>query len=792
MKTDPAKAQIVVVNDDATQLMLWNQLLRIGGFSVHPFSSATAALEAIKTQIKPALIVTDLHMPGLDGWRFCRLLRSPDYPAFNRTPVLVISATFAGEDARQITAELGANAFLSSPFLPSELLGTAEQLLAGKTPVLTTRVLIVEDEDVVSTMLVRSFAAHGYTAAAVRTASEALHRCRRESQELIILDYHLPDMPGDVLLDEVVRTSPHSAVIMMTGDPRAELALDWMRRGARAYVHKPFNPEYLIALGEKARREIAMLHIETRLEERTRDLREKEERYRTLFENVTDALFVYALQLDGSLGRCLEVNDVACRLLGYPREELLHRPPLDFFVARDAAETALLTGQLLDGTALEFERQLTAKDGRSIPVEIHARMFNIDGRVAVIALVRDCTERHQAEADRRRLAEQAHQMQKLESLGVVAGGIAHDFNNILLTILGNVELALNELAPLSPARVCLLEVDKAARRAAELSMNMLIYSGRASFTPQPLTLGAVAAEMSVMLTSGMPRDIKLRLESDTQPPTIEADITLVRQVVTNLVNNAAEAIGGRAGEIVLRTGEMVCDAAYLATTWLAEALPPGCYAYLEVSDNGSGMDSATLARIFDPFFTTHFTGRGLGLAAVLGSVRLHRGAIRVVSAPGQGTTFRVLLPVAPPAAAAATPAPAEAVWRGQGTVLLVDDEAAVRDLGQRMLEKIGFSALVAADGPAAAAQLQAHRDEIALVILDLTMPNMDGGDVFNALQKIKPGVPILMCSGFDEQSVTGTVTGPGYAGFLQKPYQQAALLAKLRNVLEAFAKNGKT
>ena len=251
MSTENKKPDVVVINDDATQLQLWCQLLRRGGFTVHPFPSATLALDAMRTQIKPGLIITDLHMPGIDGWRFCRLLRSPDYPAFNKTPVLVISATFAGEDARQITAELGANAFLSSPFLPSELNTLVEQLISGQTPVLTTRVLIVEDEDVVSTMLVRAFSAHGYAASAVRTASEALNRCRRESQELVILDYHLPDMPGDVLLDEIVRTSPHSAVIMMTGDPRSDLALEWMKRGARAYVHKPFNPDYLITLGEK-------------------------------------------------------------------------------------------------------------------------------------------------------------------------------------------------------------------------------------------------------------------------------------------------------------------------------------------------------------------------------------------------------------------------------------------------------------------------------------------------------------------------------------------------------------
>jgi PAS domain S-box-containing protein len=778
-----APATLVIINDDATQLLLWSELLRIGGHKVQSYASAEKALGAIRSEVKPGLIITDLHMPGIDGWRFCRLLRSPEYAAFNKTPVLVISATFAGEDARQITAELGANAFLSSPFLPSELLKTVEQLLAGQTPVLTTRVLIVEDEDTISQALVRIFAAHGYEATAVRTASEALRRCRRESQELIILDYHLPDMPGDVLLDELVRTSPHSAVIMMTGDPRAELALDWMKRGARAYVHKPFDSEYLVTLGEKARREIAMLHIETRLEERTRDLREREERYRTLFENVTDALFVHSLQADGSPGRFLEVNDIACHLLGFSRPELLHLTPDEVMISTSAESLTSLNVELRQGQALVFERQLRTKDGRQVPVELHARAFTIEGHSAVLSLARDITERQQAEADRRRLAEQEHRMQKLESLGIIAGGIAHDFNNILLTILGNVELVMNDLAPYAPARECLLEVDKAARRATELSMNMLIYSGRCKFAPQPLNISELATEMRFTLEAALPRDLALCLDVQAHVPFVAADGALLRQIISNLLNNAAEAMGERKGEVVLRTGVMECDAAYLASTWLAEPLTPGPYVFLEVTDNGSGMDRETLARIFDPFFSTRFTGRGLGLAATLGAVRLHHGAIAVTSQPGSGSTFRVLLPITPAATVPATP-PAADTWRGHGTVLLVDDEEAVRDLGSRMLQKLGFETLVAANGLEAVKQMAAQREQISAVILDLTMPEMDGVNTFAALQEIKPGVPILMCSGYDEQSAALSATSPGYAGFLQKPYQQAALRAKLRAALE--------
>jgi len=782
----PSAATIVTLNDDSTQLLLWTELLRIGGYTVASYSSAEEVLKALHTDLQPTLIITDLHMKGIDGWRFCRLLRSPENVAFNKLPVLVISATFAGEDARQITAELGANAFLSSPFLPSELLKTVEQLLAGKTPALTTRVLVVEDDDRNSQLLVRVFSSYGYEVSAVRTASEALRRCQRNSQELILLDYHLPDMPGDTVLDELVRTSPYSAIIMMTGDPRAELALEWMKRGARAYIHKPFDPEYLVALCEKARREIAMLHIETRLEERTRDLREREERYRTLFENVTDALFVHSLQPDDTPGRFLEVNDIACNLLGYTRPELLRLTPNEVMTSASTESMAGLDVSLRQGQALTFERQLRAKDQRLIPVEIHARAFTIEGRSAVISLARDISERRQAEADRQKLVEQEHRMQKLESLGSVAGGIAHDFNNSLFTILGNIELAMGDLAPHTPARVCLLEVDKAARRAAELSMNMLIYSGRHKFSPQPLNISELATELYATLTSRLPASKTLRLDAAAQVPQVQADSGLIRQAITNLVNNAAEAIGERAGQIILRTGLMHCDAAYLASTWLPEALAPGAYVFLEVTDNGQGMDRETMARIFDPFFSTKFTGRGLGLAVTLGVVRSHRGAIAVSSDPGSGSTIRLLLPVTP-ANTAAVSAPVAAVdtWRGQGAILLVDDEEAVLDLGCRMLKKLGFEAIGAINGQAAVAAMKEHGHQIVAVILDLMMPDMDGVNTFAALQQIKAGVPILMCSGYDEHSSALSANNPGYAGFLQKPYQQAALRAKLRAALEA-------
>ena len=775
-------AHVVVVNDDATQLLLWTRLLKKTAQSVHAFESAETALRAMRTDIHPDLLVTDLHMPGIDGWRFCRLLRSPEYPAFNRTPILVTSATFAGEDARKITADLGANAFLSVPFVPAEMYSVVQQLLAGQTPAATSRVLIVEDEEVVNHALLRLFNTHGHQTTSARTASEGLRICRQQPQELMVLDYHLPDMPGDLLLEEVVRLNPACAVIMITADPRPELALEWIKRGARGYVHKPFDPEYLLALCDKARREIAMLQIESRLEERTRDLREQEERYHTLFESVIDAIFVHPLLPDGTMGRFIEVNNVASRLLGYTREELLGLSLKDIYAPAGTLAMPHLLTELKQEQAVTFEQMLVAKDGHCIPMEIHARAFTMRGQCAVISLVRDVTERKQSEAEQQRLEHQIQQMQKRESLGIVAGGIAHDFNNILLTVLGNVELALRDIPAESPVRASLREVEKAARNAADLSQNMLIYSGHGTFHPQAVVFSNLVADIRPQLTDLIPHNIKLRFELAPQQSLTAADPAHMHRLLTNLVINAVEAIGGRDGEITLRTGEMNCDPAYLATTWLHEGLPPGRYVFLEVADNGCGMDTATRERIFDPFFTTKFTGRGLGLAAVLGIVRSHQGTLTVTTQPEQGTTIRVLLPaseqVTPPLETGIVTAGDS---HRHGIVLVVDDEEPVRDLGCRMVERLGLRALAAADGQEAIALMKAHSTEIVCVVLDLTMPRMDGSETFHALQNIKPGLPIIMSSGFDERSVTRAVTGQGFAGFLPKPYH----LATLRKILNA-------
>ena len=386
----------------------------------------------------------------------------------------------------------------------------------------------------------------------------------------------------------------------------------------------------------------------------------------------------------------------------------------------------------------------------------------------------------QVEEQRRQLETQVQQAQKLESLGVLAGGIAHDFNNLLTGVLGNAQLALYDLPPVSPVRQYVEEIEEAAKRAAELCRQMLAYSGKGRFVVQPIDLSEVVEGMGHLLEVSISKKAALRHDLADGLPAITADATQIRQIILNLITNASEALGEHSGVISVITGVMDCGRDYFRSTYLDEELPEGRYVYIEVADTGCGMDQATCRKIFEPFFTTKFTGRGLGLAAALGIVRGHRGAIRVYSEPGEGTTFKVLFPALDQPA---TPHRGETEvteeLRGTGTALLVDDEEHVRKTGRHMLEHMGFTVLTAIDGREAVRVFREHADEIDCVLLDLTMPNMDGTEAFQELRRIREDVPVILASGYNEQDATQRFTGKGLAGFVRKPYGMQDLQAKM-------------
>jgi len=417
-----------------------------------------------------------------------------------------------------------------------------------------------------------------------------------------------------------------------------------------------------------------------------------------------------------------------------------------------------------------------------------------------VSTLAQAIKRKRGEEDKFSLERQVQHAQKLESLGILAGGIAHDFNNILVAILGNADLALADLPEDGRPYHRIKEIEKASQRAAELTGQMLAYSGKGEFVIGPIHMGELVKEMVYMLEVSMSKKIIMEYQLAENLPTFEGDVSQIRQVILNLVVNASEAIGDTEGVISVKTGfgryaNDELKVGNLATPSSGqEKLPAGEYVFLEVIDTGCGMDVPTQKKIFDPFFTTKFTGRGLGLAAVLGVIRGHRGVLKVDSALGRGASFKVMFPAKDTSQERKVPSPVSAedteeknTWKIDHTVLIIDDEEAVRLVSKKMLERRDFKVLLAADGIEGVKIFQENIDAIDIVLLDLTMPGLNGEQVFLRMRELKADIKVVLSSGYNEQDAMKHFAGKGLAGFVQKPYKSAELIEKLRQALDGEA-----
>jgi len=506
-------------------------------------------------------------------------------------------------------------------------------------------------------------------------------------------------------------------------------------------------------------------------------LRESEERHRTILQTAMDGFWVVDTE-----ARLLEVNDAYCRMSGYSRQELLtmHIPDLEAVETGD--DTVAHLHKIMALGEDRFESRHRRKDGNVFDVEVRGQYQSIEGG-RFVAFLRDITERKRVEQEKLEMERRLLHAQKLESIGVLAGGIAHDFNNILAGIMGYADLARLRLPESEPAREDIEVIKKAAQRAADLTRQILAYSGKGKFIVEPVDLSRVVEDSKKILAMSVSKKARVTYSLTKDLPVIQADAAQMGQVVMNLVINASEALGEQDGVIAVSTNALPCNAKDLVGMGPGQDLPEGLYVCLEVGDTGCGMDQQTLAKIFDPFFTTKFTGRGLGLAAVHGIIRGHKGAIQVSSEPGKGTTFRVLLPASGPANPAVPSEPAAISARGSGTVLVVDDEEVVRTLAERMIEQAGFSVLAASGGREAIRLFREHQHEVSCVLLDLTMPDLDGAETFVELRRIRADVRVVLSSGYSEEVATQRFAGEGLAGFIQKPYQHDTLIAQIQVAL---------
>ena len=503
-------------------------------------------------------------------------------------------------------------------------------------------------------------------------------------------------------------------------------------------------------------------------------LRRSEERWRTYFQQANDLIF----SLDAS-GKITSINDAACHTLGYSAQELIGGNPLDFItpesldVATEAA-TALLNGVDID----RLEVGVVTKNGQHITLEIRGRIIYENDKVeGTFHIARDVTERKKDE-------ETLRQAQKLESLGVMSGGIAHDFNNLLTAILGQSSLIQRKLPSNNPLKHNVDSIVQAAEQAAHLTQQLLAYSGRGQFEVRLINLNQVIQENLHLFKVAIPKNVHIQANLSTSLALIRADIGQIQQLVMNLIINAAEAMETRPGivEVTTKVQHLETNASALKI-YTGQALSPGRYVTLTVKDDGVGMDEITLSKIFDPFFTTKSTGRGLGLAAVSGIVRGHNGGLQVESAVEQGTIFRLFFPAVSQKIEAVDPDRVTDSSDLTGTVLVIDDEASVRDLVIDILDSEGVQGIAAANGAEGKLLFQEHLAEIRLVLLDLSMPGLSGEETCQALKDIKPGVPIVLSSGYRDVELSSSLQNLGVVDFLQKPYRWDQLLSLVRRYL---------
>lgn len=503
--------------------------------------------------------------------------------------------------------------------------------------------------------------------------------------------------------------------------------------------------------------------------------------FKDLLENANDIF-----QSVGPDGNFIYVNQAWCDTLGYTKEEAKKISFFDILEKECAGHCATLFSQIMQGESVSgIETTFVAKDGSKINVEGNCNCVIQDGKpVRTRGVFRNITAR-------KKLEEQLVQAQKLDSLGTMAGGIAHEFNNLLMGIIGFTELILSEKSTSSSNRQYAKNIEKAAQRAAKLTNQILAYVGQGKFHMEILDIEGILKNVERIIRAALPENIILKILScDNQQSYIKGDETSIRELIIQIVNNAAESLGEKKGLITISTGTLKADQALLDSPYFDYELPEGLYKYIKIEDTGSGMDKEQILKIFDPFYTTKFPGRGLGLATVQGIVKRHHGTIKVESVLKKGSVFTILLPAVKPETERSSTLLGELISLDKGksknsnkTIMVVDDEDVVREVARIMLEAAGYNVFIAEDGKKAVDIFREHRMAIDLIILDIIMPEMDGPEAFEHIRGMSTDVPVLISSGYSEDKIASKFLMRDIAGILHKPYREKKLIQTVGKIL---------
>ena len=516
------------------------------------------------------------------------------------------------------------------------------------------------------------------------------------------------------------------------------------------------------------------------IRKRTSDLEKVTSEYKDIIDQMQDAY--YRINIEGEI---IWVSLACERQTGYQREELIGMQLDELYYEKGSRDGFLQALEDSKGDLQHFEICLRHRDGFRVWAEVNSQYyFDKQGGIAGIeGNVRNINERKKAEEESKELIGQLQQAQKMESIGVLAGGIAHDFNNLLVGVMGNTELAMLDAPHDSEVHHYLRQIFKASRRGADLVGQMLAYSGQGRFSMGEQDINTIILDVSELLSAAIGKKVQLKQKLVGGLPCVYGDKNQLTQLIMNLMTNASDALAGKPGEIGLRTGVRYLSAHDFSMMYMTTDLKEDDYVYVEVTDSGCGMDEETQARIFDPFFTTKTSGTGLGLAALLGIVHGHHGTLSLDSIQGRGSCFTIYFPVSSSVRAAhmiGHNGRSEVAEPIQATVLVVDDEAAVRHVVSSFLEREGMQVFTAKDGEEAVEVFRRHAHEIGLVILDLTMPKMDGEQTFHAIHAISSEIPIMLTSGHSETEVVSRLSLCGLAGFIRKPYTRDAFIGEVR------------
>ncbi len=820
-------SRLLIVDDNQQNLHMLDGLLCANGFQVERASNGAEALERARCA-PPDMIVSDVLMPVMDGFALCRSWKEDE--RLRTIPFVFYTATYTDPKDEAFALGLGADRFIAKPIEPDEFMRLlVETMKSGEPDKPVSPCPLAEEAEYYkqySAALVRKLEDKmlqleeanrilEHDAAERKRVVGALLENERELKEAQRIA-HMGSWSWDVVADDVqmseelleifgfAETDGRRTVndilerIPPEDRDRVREALEAALRGDGSY-----EAEFRVVLPDREPRIVhSLARVEcddkgkplcmrgacqdiTRLRaaEQDRDLARR--RLETALRHSNVGLYDWDL----------DTNEVYLspewkRQIGYEEDEIEGSSQTweDCLHPDDREPTLASLRAYREGEIPEYavEFRLRHKDGSYRWIYANGEAVRDEqGRARrMLGCHVDITQRKQAEEERRLMEVQLQHTQRLESLGVLAGGIAHDFNNLLTTVLGQASLVETELPSGSPLRESIEMIQEAAQRAAELTSQMLAYAGKGKFAVRPVDLSTMIKGMSHLLTASLSKKTSVVYQLADDLPAIEADAAQLQQVVMNLVVNGSEAIGDQPGVITVSTSAMTVDGSGHEGGYLPEDPPEGTYVRLEVTDGGCGMDEETKAKIFDPFFTTKRTGRGLGLSAMLGIVQGHHGAIRVGSTPGVGTTFDILLPTTERCdTEAPTAAQPPEAWQASGTVLVVDDESPALMTARMIMERTGFAVLAAEDGRQAVEIFRERGDDIVLVLLDLTMPEMSGEEAYREIRGIRPDVRVILASGYAEEDVSERSGLEGVSGFIKKPYRPIALIEKLREVL---------